>query len=128
VAKSWGRTTRNYKDRGTTGNFRRCCRDLGRAEARWDAELERRGVAAVATALASDGIGIGRGAEFRLFVPDPPNPSRGYVEDWPGHKEARAAARESRRFHFIFWPSVLGAGMGLVAIWPFIRDLLAGGR
>jgi hypothetical protein len=56
---------------------------------RWDAELERRGVAAVAAALASEGVGIGRGAEFRLFVPDLPNPSRGYVEDG-----AASASRE----------------------------------
>jgi hypothetical protein len=35
-------------------------------ESKWDAELERRGVAAVAAALAGDGVGSGRGAEFRL--------------------------------------------------------------
>jgi hypothetical protein len=58
---------------------------------RWDAELQRRGAGDVAAALASEGVGIGRGAEFRLFVPDLPNPSRGYVEDWLGRKEARAA-------------------------------------
>jgi hypothetical protein len=62
------------------------------------------------------------------FVPDLLNPSRGYVEDWLGRKEARAAARETRRFHSIYWLSLIGAGTGIVAIWPVVRDSLAGGR
>jgi len=37
-----------------------------------------------------DSIGIGRWAEFRLFVPDLLNPSRGHVEDWLGRKELPA--------------------------------------
>jgi len=78
-------------------------------ERRWEAELGRRGISAVAAVLASTGVGIGRGAEFRLFVPDLPNPSRGDVEDWLGRKEALAATRHTRRFHRIFWPSLIGA-------------------
>jgi hypothetical protein len=99
----------------------------GEPESRWDAELERRGVAAVAAALVRDGVGAGRGAKFRLFVPDLPNPSRGYVEDWLGRTEARAAARETKRFHCILWPSVIGAGTGIIAVWPVVRDWLLSG-
>jgi hypothetical protein len=43
-------------------------------ESRWEAELQRRGAAAVAAALASEGVGIGRGAVFRLFVHALANP------------------------------------------------------
>ena len=43
-------------------------------ESRWESELQRRGAAAVAAALASEGVGIGRGAEFRLFVHALANP------------------------------------------------------
>jgi hypothetical protein len=69
------------------GDAGRVTPSAAKCDRRWDAELERRGVAAVAAALAS--AGIGRGAEFCLFVPDLPNPSRGYVEDG-----AASASRE----------------------------------
>jgi hypothetical protein len=94
--------------------------------AKWDAELDHRGVAAIAAALS--GGGVGRGAEFRLFVSDLANPSRAYVEDWLGRKEARATLRETRRFHCIFWPSLVAAGASIVAAWPVLRDWLLVGE
>jgi hypothetical protein len=60
-------------------------------------------------------------------VPDLANPPRSYVEDWLGRKEARAAVRETRRFHCIFWPSLIGAATGIIAVWPVVRDWLIGG-
>jgi hypothetical protein len=75
-------------------------------KSRWDVELERRGIATVVAALASDGVGIGRGAEFRLFVPDLPNPSRGYVGDRLG-QGARQPESGVRPLHL---PTVAGWG------------------
>jgi hypothetical protein len=61
-------------------------------ENEWTEELERRGVASVVAMLSGRGVGVGRGAEFKLFTPGMPNPSRGFVEDWVGHKEAEVKA------------------------------------
>lgn len=91
--------------------------------AAWDAELEGRGVAAVAAFLAGDGVGAGRNAEFRLFIPDSvTNPTRGCIEDWLGRKEATVAARETFRFHCIFSPALIAAIAGVIAAWPVVRS------
>jgi hypothetical protein len=39
-----------------------------------------------------------------------------------------AAAKETRRFHLVFWTSLIGAGTSIVAVWPAVRDWLMGGR
>ena len=61
-------------------------------EMEWSAQLDRRGLTSVVAALSGSEVGIGRGAEFRLFIAGMQNPSRGFVEDWVGRKEAEARA------------------------------------
>jgi hypothetical protein len=50
--------------------------------ARWDEELEQLGKNAVITRLGIKAAsGTGPGASFRLWIPQLPDPSRGYVEE-----------------------------------------------
>jgi hypothetical protein len=86
-----------------------------------DAELNRRGVAVVAALLANDdAVGIGRGAEVRLFATGLSNPERGYVEDWLGRKERETAVTAAHRHQevtksaqeaakYAAWSAVVGA-------------------
>ena len=89
-------------------------------EDEWTAQLDRRGLTSVVVALSK--VGAGRGAEFPLLTGDVPNPSRGFVEDWISHKEAEAAATETRRFWCIFVAAVLAVVVGVIAAWPVLRD------
>jgi hypothetical protein len=61
-----------------------------------DAELNRRGVAAVAAMLTS-GVGPSRGAAVKLGVVGLPELDRAYVEDWLGRKAAEEAATAAQR-------------------------------
>jgi hypothetical protein len=89
-------------------------------EDEWTAQLDRRGLTSVVAPLSD--VGASRGAEFRLFIADMPNPSRGFVEDWIGRKESEAEATEARRFWCIFVAAVLAVVVGVIAASPVIHD------
>jgi hypothetical protein len=97
--------------------------------AKWSAELERRGVASVVAMLSGSEVGIGRGSDFRLFIQGMPNPSRGFVEDWIGRKEAEERLLEAdkrqleaKRFRYLLWPTLVAALAAAIAAWPVVRD------
>ena len=103
-------------------------------EQRWDAELEKRGLAAVTLLLDAYNVGIGRNAEVRLFVPGLENPQRDYVEGWIRRKEGEGsrlaedrhretlrvgeeALRVSRKgVRWAFWAFVMGALSVLIGL------------
>jgi hypothetical protein len=63
--------------------------------ARWEDELNRLDTTAVVAKLHH--MGFGRGAEVRLDVREMQDPTRGFVEEWLGRKEAEKAKREEER-------------------------------
>jgi hypothetical protein len=69
-----------------------------------DAELNQRGVAAVAAMLPL-AVGSNRGATVKLWVTGVPDPDRGYVEDWLGRKEAEDRATSARRHQEVTKPA-----------------------
>ena len=87
---------------------------------KWDAELERRGVAAVAAYLASDKVGTTQNAIIPLYIGHP-DPERAYVEAWLGRKEDDAAQLAEARHQ-----ESLAVGQNAVkwAFWAFVAAVV----
>jgi hypothetical protein len=83
-------------------------------EKRWDAELEKRGVAAVTVLLMN--VGTGPGAMIQLGLGGG-NPTRVYVEGWLGRKEAEAVTLAEHRHRETLEPARKGARW---AFWAFL--------
>jgi hypothetical protein len=90
-----------------------------------EAELKRRGVAAV-TAMLAGSVGSNPGAEVRLWVHGLPDPDRAYVEDWLGRQETDAAATAGKRHEeatkpaqeaakYALWAVIVGAAAAVLS-------------
>jgi len=89
---------------------------------KWDAALERRGVASVVAIFSANAAGTGTGSDFPLNTQGMPTPSRGYVEDWLLCKEAQAAEVVADRHQQLLVPA---QGAARWALWACILGGLA---
>jgi hypothetical protein len=92
-------------------------------EERWRAALEARGAADVMTLLHR--LDPLHPEQIVNSVGDrPPHPTRGFIANWVREREAAAERRETYRFCWILFWTIVAAIAASIAAWPEIKTLL----
>ena len=91
--------------------------DQRELEKKWTAELEKLGVEVVMLKLNRDNVGQGRGAAFRVLLPNGmPETTRGFVEDWLADKGREEKSSDTRQFIFFGLAALVSILLALLSI------------
>jgi len=87
-------------------------------EGRWLRALETAGIHVVRARLVqSPG-----GSTASISVGTEQNITKGYVERWLRHQEARIEQEQTRRYRWVLCWTIVAAVAACIAAWPIIKD------